>query len=276
MLLKKEIEKLLTETYGIAFDVVEEYEHQIPHIRITPSDAEEQLFSLSISFQSAIRMNMAFEPQKYAIQMVREMGNAEQNKKTLFCEYANRLSEEGAKLFLRVNDAPIDISNCENWPTEWVKVSLGISVIPIIFDKNDRPNYLATISKWLPLMMGLSLSLLRVEKLDVTSTQVEGKMEGRQFEVTTTRYERNPINRTLCLATYGYSCKVCGFNFEEIYGEIGHKYIQVHHLTPVSQMGDDFIVNPTTDLAPVCPNCHAMLHRKNPPYTIEELKNRLK
>ena len=276
MLLKKEIEKLLTETYGIAFDIVEAYEHQIPHVIITPSNAEEQLFSLSISFQSAIRMNVAFEPQKYAIQMVREMGNAAKNKKILFCEYANRLSEEGAKLFFRVNDTPIDASNCEYWPASWSKVSLGISVIPIIFDEKDHPNYLATISKWLPLMMGLSLSLLHVEKLDTTSSQVEGEEEGRRFEVTTTRYERSPINRTLCLATHGYSCKVCGFNFEARYGEIGHEYIQVHHLTPVSLMGDGFIVNPATDLAPVCPNCHAMLHKKNPPYTIEELKNKLK
>ncbi len=27
-----------------------------------------------------------------------------------------------------------------------------------------------------------------------------------------------------------------------------------------------------TDLIPVCPNCHAMLHRRNPPYTPDELK----
>ncbi|HEM0468253.1 TPA: HNH endonuclease [Escherichia coli] len=25
-------------------------------------------------------------------------------------------------------------------------------------------------------------------------------------------------------------------------------------------------------LLPVCPNCHAMLHRRKPPFTLEELK----
>ncbi|HCO7574031.1 HNH endonuclease [Escherichia fergusonii] len=25
-------------------------------------------------------------------------------------------------------------------------------------------------------------------------------------------------------------------------------------------------------LPPVCPNCHAMLHRRKPPFTLEELK----
>ena len=29
------------------------------------------------------------------------------------------------------------------------------------------------------------------------------------------------------------------------------------------------------DLAPVCPNCHYMLHRKDPPYTIEELQEKI-
>jgi len=32
-------------------------------------------------------------------------------------------------------------------------------------------------------------------------------------------------------------------------------------------------VDPATDLRPVCPNCHEMLHKKDPPYTIEELRN---
>jgi 5-methylcytosine-specific restriction protein A len=36
-------------------------------------------------------------------------------------------------------------------------------------------------------------------------------------------------------------------------------------------MGNNYIVDPVKDLEPVCPNCHAMLHRKDPPYSIEEL-----
>lgn len=31
-------------------------------------------------------------------------------------------------------------------------------------------------------------------------------------------------------------------------------------------------IDPISDLRPVCPNCHAMLHKKNPPYTIDELR----
>jgi len=35
---------------------------------------------------------------------------------------------------------------------------------------------------------------------------------------------------------------------------------------------DEYEVDPINDLRPVCPNCHAMLHRKKPPLTIEELE----
>ena len=70
----------------------------------------------------------------------------------------------------------------------------------------------------------------------------------------------------------GYQCLVCGRNFEATYGEIGKGFIHVHHLTPIYSIGKEYELNVDTDLAPVCPNCHYMLHRKDPPYTIEELK----
>ena len=61
--------------------------------------------------------------------------------------------------------------------------------------------------------------------------------------------------------------------FFEKYGDIGKDYIEVHHLIPVSQMGANYIVDPIKDLAPLCSNCHSMIHKKNPPYTIEELRS---
>ena len=65
---------------------------------------------------------------------------------------------------------------------------------------------------------------------------------------------------------------ICGFNFLERYGEIGRGFIHVHHVNPLSQTGEQ-IVDPKTDLVPVCPNCHSMIHRdKNHILTIEELK----
>ena len=97
--------------------------------------------------------------------------------------------------------------------------------------------------------------------------------EGALVTVKANKYERNQNARRECVAKKGYQCSVCGRDFEATYGEIGKNFIHVHHLTPISTIGKEYELNVDTDLVPVCPNCHYMLHRKDPPYTIEELKD---
>lgn len=99
-----------------------------------------------------------------------------------------------------------------------------------------------------------------------------GLPEGAKTRVEVNRYERSRANRDRCLSVHGYDCRVCGMNFEEQYGEIGKDYIEVHHLTPLPDLDEDYEIDPTTDLVPVCPNCHRMIHRRNPPYTVDEMK----
>jgi 5-methylcytosine-specific restriction protein A len=108
---------------------------------------------------------------------------------------------------------------------------------------------------------------------EVNDTQI--LTEGSVRQVTVNAYERNNQGRKLCIEYYGTNCYVCGVNFEKIYGEIGQEFIHVHHLIPLSEINQEYEIDPIQDLRPVCPNCHAMIHRKNPPYTIEEIKNML-
>ena len=95
--------------------------------------------------------------------------------------------------------------------------------------------------------------------------------EGRPIAVQTTRYERDRHARLASLAHHGYSCAACGFNFGAVYGPVAAHYIQVHHLNPVASHGATAAVNPITDMRPLCANCHAVAHFKNPPYTLEEI-----
>jgi 5-methylcytosine-specific restriction enzyme A len=44
----------------------------------------------------------------------------------------------------------------------------------------------------------------------------------------------------------------------------------------LSKVGPGYAVDPLEDLRPVCPNCHAMLHKRNPAFTPEELKQKLR
>jgi 5-methylcytosine-specific restriction protein A len=59
---------------------------------------------------------------------------------------------------------------------------------------------------------------------------------------------------------------------EAKYGPLGKEVIHVHHLVPVSKMTEIKILNPTQDLIPLCPNCHVIVHRSEPPISIGELK----
>lgn len=99
--------------------------------------------------------------------------------------------------------------------------------------------------------------------------------EGARKTVTVNIYERDPTARKRCLDRWGCSCTVCGFAFEERYGDLGKGFIHVHHLKPLGEIGSAYILNPEADLRPVCPNCHAMLHRQRPALSIEELRSRL-
>jgi 5-methylcytosine-specific restriction protein A len=97
--------------------------------------------------------------------------------------------------------------------------------------------------------------------------------EGKSNQVIQTIYERNPAARKKCIEYYGYSCSVCNFNFENHYGEIGKNYVHVHHLKLIAKAEKEYEVDPIKDLRPVCPNCHAMLHKQNPPFKIEYLNS---
>jgi 5-methylcytosine-specific restriction enzyme A len=97
-------------------------------------------------------------------------------------------------------------------------------------------------------------------------------MEGGKKTVAVTVVERNPKARRECLEHHGAVCKVCDFNFGTKYGDLGIGFMHVHHLTQVSTYVNEVEVNALTDLAPVCPNCHAMLHRRKPPYSLTEMK----
>ena len=98
--------------------------------------------------------------------------------------------------------------------------------------------------------------------------------EGAKYSILVNKYERSSIARMKCIEKFGCKCIVCGMDFENIYGIYGKGFIHIHHLVPLSKIGKEYSVNYEKDLVPVCPNCHAMLHRKleGKYLTIEELK----
>jgi 5-methylcytosine-specific restriction enzyme A len=98
--------------------------------------------------------------------------------------------------------------------------------------------------------------------------------EGTKKTISVNKYERSSKARENAVEFHGLNCKVCEINFMNKYGSIGENFIHIHHLIPIHDIGENYKINYKTDLIPVCPNCHAMLHRKvngiEP--TVEELK----
>src|SRR5215210_1907618 len=97
--------------------------------------------------------------------------------------------------------------------------------------------------------------------------------EGTKFDIVATVKERDVRARNACIRHYGYDCAACGLNFEEKYGSLGGGVIHVHHKDPLASAEGERIINPISDLIPLCPNCHAMVHRCNPPMDVEKLRD---
>lgn len=108
-----------------------------------------------------------------------------------------------------------------------------------------------------------------------SSPASRGDEEGEWQQVIVTQYERSRSNRKACLDHYGPACQACGMSFGDVYGELGTDFIHVHHEVPLHTLGGPQNVDPVKDMKPLCPNCHAMVHRADPPIPVMELREQL-
>lgn len=261
----RKIKQNLETVYDIPFDVSHVSNIGGNTFYIKPHNSSKELFVIEGKIKNGIRLVIEVTPEKYAAFSIQDMGAASFEKKRIFTEYAQQLEQRRCKIEFYVNDVPQQILSPANWPENWKNYRIRVSKSPIAAE-NESVDEAEIIATWSTIVVGMLLSLLNVISDD------NAYMEGGKKRVETNRYERNPINRELCLAANGYTCKICGFDFEQTYGDLGHHFIHVHHIVPVSKMTQAYTLDPVSDLIPVCPNCHAMLHRADPPLLPEELK----
>ena len=180
--------------------------------------------------------------------------------------------------------------------TNYIDIEFDILINP----ETNKPfdtNYLkkvdpGNIQQWFPQQSGISIKSDIIDELesswftfitenkyignsfisnDIAIETSETFREGKSKDIIQTRYERNPQARKTCLKHYGYSCKICDFSFESFFGEVGIGFIHIHHINPIADIGKEYEIDPKTDLIPVCPNCHAMIHARRPPFSIDEI-----
>ena len=203
----------------------------------------------------------------FAGQLVSFMKNAGVEQKRLFSRYADELTKIGAQLLFKLDDNEVDYTNIREWPSDWSDIIFSFEVPDFHVDINEstQPATYQLARNFLGCVLSLCQS--EIDRGDI------GNVEGNEKYRIVKQYERSRLNRALCIEKFGYDCQACGMNFRERYGDLGRDYIHVHHVVPLSEMGEAYVLDPTKDLVPLCPNCHAMAHQHDPVLLPHELKN---
>lgn len=262
MNISHKIEQDLASEFHAKFNVSKKNSTNEEYI-IKIGDSDNRYFFLDVIIKEDIRLTILCEPEKYGANFVEVLNSANKDKKKIFCEYWSLLGDK--RITLKINDVPVNQQWVMEDTSSWNRFSLKYTKAPFWDESNGRDEMiLNTIKNVLSMVLSL------------TDYSIEGYEEGGTRVGTQTKHERNPINRQLCLLMKGCKCSICGFDFEEMYGSIGKGYIEVHHAIPVATMDDGHIVDVTKELFPVCSNCHSMIHSKKEPFTIDEIKQRIK
>lgn len=254
--MKKELEQ----AYDIPFEVRKTGDDYV----VWPSNDMEEFFTIRVSFRSGVRIIIEISPQEHAADMLRDMADASEEKKLLFLGYLDTFISRGFRTSVNINGSRTDLH--QQWPEAWHNLYIRLTRIEM-----DESSFEHEAVENTVLAAGMMLSLLNVISTE-DDNEAGAYEDGAKKTVVLDRYERNPLNRQLCLQANGYTCKVCGFNFEKKYGKIGRGFIHVHHISQLSLAGGPVKIDPVHDLIPVCPNCHAMLHTSTPPLTPDELR----
>lgn len=221
------------------------------------------------------RLHMAFEPDKFAGELLRNMGAADNTGRAAFQAVLSECRNQGAQVEMRVNGQQKDFDEAETWSSNWNRFSLEVSKGQLELGVEDGEPDADIICRWMGRFAAAIAAILPLEEDDIFESETSGYPEGALATVKKNRYERDRRNRAAAISIHGASCAACGLDLGSVYGSIGSGYIEVHHVTPVSELGPGYIIDPVRDLIPLCPNCHAIVHRRNPPFSVDEIKGLL-
>jgi predicted HNH restriction endonuclease len=130
-----------------------------------------------------------------------------------------------------------------------------------------------TIRKALDLQASMDVFQTKERGFDIHDDYLEAKKRMHESFL----FLRNAVLARRVKEKYGYVCQGCGFDFEKEYGEIGRNYIECHHLVPLSERAADEwqhgTISHESDVTVLCSNCHSMVHRRQPPLSLDELKS---
>lgn len=215
-----------------------------------------------------------FHPGRYAAELIGDLSRAAPEERRAASAFLVALEREGGKLSFRINGINTSASDPAAWPAPpWTMVELAVRRSALVLEDLSDSALADAIVRWAGGILGAVIALAHVEELPEADDR--GLPEGARKTVVVNRYERSRVNRAACIAALGPACRACGFQFGDVYGSGAEGFIHVHHVRPVSEIGPGYVVDPVRDLVPVCPNCHAYMHLRNPPYSVAEVRGAL-
>ncbi len=260
MLDAQDLQLAVQTRFGIAFTVQRRVTTEATVYHIQPADLPSPIgftVDIHIGWRS---IEARFIPGTFAAELVRAMEQSDAQQRIAFRIFAKAAQNAGANLTFRINSAPTDPMS-ESWPHGWTSCDLSLRRGNLMWGEDVESDD-EQIRSWTCRFVGLIVALLPLEPV---VPAVTGETEGAVVQVLSKRYERSRLNRAACIELKGSCCIVCGFDFGATYGPIGEGFIHVHHVISVSVVGQGTVIDPSRDLVPVCPNCHAMLHTSRPP-----------
>lgn len=153
------------------------------------------------------------------------------------------------------------------------------SVLSFYYSADDLPDD-DELAKNLESVLSLYYLLSTKEAQLYKDNELEDDENGLEFEDLKKirvhkRIERNAKLSKKVKRLKGCTCEVCGFNFTEMYGEIGEGFIEAHHLKPLHTLTSEKVaLDPEKDFAVLCSNCHKMIHRSEFVSDVKEFRGK--
>ncbi len=222
------------------------------------------------------RIDVHFRFGSFAGELMSSVRSADEASRHVFQTVLDACENSGANVVLKLNGTIRSHKDSDIWNESWRSFEFSIGKGMLAINEGDEIADMGLVEGWTYRVAAAVIALLPTEEDKEEGSDTGGLPEGAKMRVEVNRYERDRRNRAAALAIHGYRCMACSTDMAERYGSVAHGLIEVHHVIPVSEVGERYILDPRSDLVPLCPDCHSVAHRRSPPYSVEELKNMLR